>query len=70
MLDETPAGKMLAGVRGAPPADRAAAAEAIAALSRLGAALHGRVATLEINPLIVLEQGAVGVDILIEKDRA
>lgn len=66
MLDETVAGQLLAGVRGAPPADRAAAAEAIAALSRLGAALHGTVATIEVNPLIVLERGAVGVDILIE----
>ena len=66
MLDETVAGKLLAGVRGAPPCDRAAAAEAIAAVSRLGALLHGAAATLEINPLIVLAQGAVGVDLLIE----
>jgi acyl-CoA synthetase (NDP forming) len=67
MLDETVVGALLAGVRGAPPVDRAAAAEAIAALSRLGALLHGAVATIEINPLIVLERGAVGVDLLIER---
>jgi hypothetical protein len=66
MLDETVAGQLLAGVRGAPPGDRAAAAAAIAAVSRLGALLHGTVATLEINPLIVLERGAIGVDLLIE----
>ncbi len=67
MLDETVAGELLAGVRGNPPVDRAAAASAIAALSRLGALLHGAVATIEINPLIVLETGAVGVDLLIER---
>ncbi|MBV8166755.1 MAG: acetate--CoA ligase family protein, partial [Alphaproteobacteria bacterium] len=61
MLDET-----AAGVRGGPPLDRAAAAAAVAALSRLGALLHGRVATIEINPLIVTERGAVGVDLLVE----
>ena len=67
MLDETVAGQLLAGVRGAPPCDRAAAAAAIAALSRWGALLHGTVATIEINPLIVLERGALGVDLLIER---
>jgi acyl-CoA synthetase (NDP forming) len=67
MLDETVAGTLLAGVRGRKPVDRAAAAAAIAALSRLGALLQGAVATLEINPLIVLETGAVGVDLLIER---
>jgi acyl-CoA synthetase (NDP forming) len=67
MLDETVAGVLLAGVRGGPPLDRAAAAAAIAALSRLGALLHGAAATIEINPLIVLEHGAVGVDLLIER---
>ena len=67
MLDETVVGALLAGVRGGPPLDRAAASVAIAALSRLGALLHGAVATIEINPLIVLESGAVGVDLLIER---
>ncbi len=66
MLDETVVGQLLGGVRGGPPLDRAAAASAIAALSRLGSLLHGTVATIEINPLIVLEQGAVGVDLLVE----
>ena len=66
MLDETAAGTLLGGVRGRGPFDRNAAAEAIAALSRIGATLHGTAATIEINPLIVTARGAFGVDLLIE----
>lgn len=66
MLDETAAGTLLAGVRGRGPFDRKAAAEAIAALSRIGATLRGTAAVIEINPLIVTAQGALGVDLLIE----
>ena len=66
MLDETAAGMLLGGVRGRGPFDRNAAAEAIAALSRIGAMLHSVAATIEINPLIVTAKGAIGVDLLIE----
>ena len=66
MLLETPAGKLLGGVRGHAPYDIAAAADAIVALSRLGAATLGKLASIEINPLIVHESGATGVDVLIE----
>ncbi|MBT5413173.1 MAG: acetate--CoA ligase family protein [Rhodospirillaceae bacterium] len=66
MLAETGAEKLLAGFRGAPPADIEAAAEAIAALSRFGAAVAGVFASVEINPLIVLPKGAVGVDAAFE----
>ena len=66
MLQETPAATLLAGFRGKGPYDVSAVARAIAALSRLGAATVGRLATIEINPLIVNERGAVGVDVLIE----
>ena len=66
MLRETRAGALLAGVRGKGPFDAEAAAEAIAALSRFGAATRGLLSAVEINPLIALEQGqgAVGVDVL------
>ena len=67
MLLETPAGKLLDGVRGRSPYDIAAAADAIVALSRLGAATLGELASIEINPLIVHERGATGVDVLIER---
>lgn len=72
MLGETKAGELLAGVRGRGPYDAAAAAEAIAAFSRLGAALAGDLAALEVNPLIVLPegQGAVGVDAAFEEREA
>jgi hypothetical protein len=42
--------------------DHDAAAQAVAAFSRLGDAHAGRYATLEINPLILGPHGAVGVD--------
>jgi acyl-CoA synthetase (NDP forming) len=66
MLEETIAGKLLHGVRGRGPWDIAAAAKAIAAFSRFGAAHADSLAALEINPLIVGVKGAVGVDVLLE----
>ncbi|MGH6683075.1 MAG: acetate--CoA ligase family protein, partial [Pseudolabrys sp.] len=69
MLQETPAAKLLAGFRGKGPYDVSAAAHAIAALSRFGAATIGKFASIEINPIIVNENGAVGVDVLIEPVR-
>jgi acetate---CoA ligase (ADP-forming) len=67
MLLETPAGRLIGGVRGHLPYDIAAAADAIVALSRLGAATVGELASIEINPLIVHKRGATGVDVLIER---
>lgn len=68
MLDETKAGQVLRGFRGQGSFDIAAAAAAIAAISRFGAATIDSLAALEINPLIVHSsgQGATGVDLLIE----
>ncbi len=68
MLDETLAGALLRGIRGKGSYDIDAAARAISALSRFGAATQGVLGALEINPLIVLEEGrgALGVDALLE----
>jgi acyl-CoA synthetase (NDP forming) len=66
MLPETSAAKLLAGVRGRPACDIDAAARAIAAFSRLAAAHADTYAALEINPLIVTQDGAIGVDLLLE----
>lgn len=66
MLRETAAGRLLDGVRGQGPWDIEAAARAIAAFSRLGHAYRDTLAVLEINPLIVHEHGASGVDLLLE----
>ncbi len=55
---------VLAGVRGQPPADVAAAAEALVRLSWLAADLGPRLAELDLNPLILRAagRGAVAVD--------
>ena len=66
MLHETAAGKLLQGARGNPACDIDAAAAAVAAFSRFGAAQIDRLAGLEINPLIVGVRGAKGVDILLD----
>jgi succinyl-CoA synthetase beta subunit len=65
MLRECRAAELLAGLRGKGPFDVAAAAEAIAALSRFGAAAEGAFGSIEINPLIVGAKGVVGVDALL-----
>ncbi|MBA2424410.1 MAG: acetate--CoA ligase family protein, partial [Actinobacteria bacterium] len=52
---------LLAGARGRSPLDVSAAARAVAALSRAAAACPA-VAELEVNPLLVLPKGAVGLD--------
>jgi acetate---CoA ligase (ADP-forming) len=49
------------GARSRPPLDVPAAARAAAALSRAAAACSG-VAELEVNPLLVLPEGAIGLD--------
>jgi acetate---CoA ligase (ADP-forming) len=52
---------LLLGSRGRPPLDLAAAAAAVAALSRFAAA-HPELVEIEVNPLLVRETGAVGLD--------
>jgi hypothetical protein len=52
---------LLLGARGRPALDVPAAARATAALSR-AAAEHPEIEELEINPLLVLPEGAVGLD--------
>jgi acyl-CoA synthetase (NDP forming) len=52
---------MLVGARGRPPLDVKAAARAIAALSNFAAA-HPEIAEVEVNPLLLLPSGAVGLD--------
>jgi acyl-CoA synthetase (NDP forming) len=52
---------LLTGARGRPALDLAAAARAVSALSRFAAA-HPEIAEVEINPLLVRREGAVGLD--------
>ena len=65
---------LLTGARGRPPLDLAAAARALAALSRVAAA-HPEIAELEINPLLVTRTEALALDARFiptsqERDRA
>ncbi|MFT4009850.1 MAG: acetate--CoA ligase family protein [Nocardioidaceae bacterium] len=67
LLDEVPLlGKLLDGVRGAPPASREAVADAIVSMSHLALALPDHVAAVDVNPLICTPTGAVAVDVLVE----
>ena len=63
MLERTKAARLIRGVRGAGPFDLDAAADAIAAISRFGAAARDTLVALEVNPLIVGTRGALGVDV-------
>ena len=62
LIDRTWAGRKLAGWRSIPPADRIAVCDALLRLSEL---VHGHpeIAEIEINPLRVLSEGAVAVDV-------
>lgn len=56
---------LLAGHRGNPPADIEAAVDAIVRISRAGVATGLR--ELEVNPLVVGREGAVAVDVLLDR---
>lgn len=56
---------MLDGVRGRPPADKAALALAISRLSVMVAALDEAIAGLDVNPLLVHARGVTAVDALV-----
>ncbi len=58
MIAELKGAAVFDGVRGAPPADVDALAEALAALSRFAAANARWVETIDVNPFVVLPQGA------------
>jgi acetate---CoA ligase (ADP-forming) len=57
MLEGTRAARLLAGWRGRPKGDVAAAAQIICRLSQLITDLEGHVREIEINPLAVLAEG-------------
>jgi acyl-CoA synthetase (NDP forming) len=65
MIEKLKAAKLLAGVRGAQPADRAAFAELLVRLSRLAWDARETIAEIDLNPVIVHERGLAVVDALI-----
>jgi acetate---CoA ligase (ADP-forming) len=64
MIGELRVARLLAGVRGAPPADLGAVVRAITGVSALAEDLGDRLAALDVNPLICGPHGAVAVDAL------
>jgi acyl-CoA synthetase (NDP forming) len=64
MIGELRVHKLLSGVRGAPSADLAAVARAVASVSELAVDLGDRLLALDVNPLICGPNGAVAVDAL------
>jgi len=67
MVAEVKGAKLLRGFRGQPPADIDALADALVRVSHLAVHLEGRLAELDINPLMVLPagQGVKAVDALV-----
>ena len=72
LLGELKGAALLDGVRGAPPADRAALAELIATLSRFAADHAELIEEIDLNPVIVHPEGEglTVVDALIVKRKA
>jgi acyl-CoA synthetase (NDP forming) len=65
LLDGLKIGRLLAGTRGAAPADLGALARAITGLAELACELGDLIEALDINPLICGPHGAVAVDALV-----
>jgi acetyl-CoA synthetase (ADP-forming) len=65
MLDDLDAQALLGEVRGEPPLDRGAMAEALVALSRVAEA-RPDVVSVDLNPLVVADGRPIAVDALVE----
>ena len=65
LLQRLRGASLLAGARGRPPVDVTALAAAIAAFSRMAAALGPVLAEVDVNPLLAGPNGAIAVDALV-----
>ena len=70
MIGATRLGRLLSGLRGAPPCDVAGLARAVAALSRFAAAHADTIESIDINPCVVTPDRVVGLDALIVRKGA
>jgi len=66
LIDRLAARPLLDGVRGAPPADIAALARALARLSSLAVDLGDLIGAIDVNPIVVGPHGCAAVDALVE----
>jgi succinyl-CoA synthetase beta subunit len=66
-LDSLKVARLIAGYRGRPEGDREAVIEAVLAIAAFAEARRGRLAELDVNPLMVLPRGrgAVAADVMI-----
>ena len=65
MLAQLRGARLLDGLRGRPPADRAAATDTLERIAAMAADLADELAELDVNPVIVGQSSAVAVDALI-----
>jgi len=65
MIDSLRTRPLLAGVRGAKPADLKQLAKQLANFSQLAAELGDVISEIDVNPIIVNEQGSIAVDALV-----
>ncbi len=68
MIDATFAGKQLRGFRGSQPADRAAVIDRVLRVAQFISDFP-QVSEVEINPLHVLSEGAVAIDVRLKQGR-
>ncbi|MBT8076929.1 MAG: acetate--CoA ligase family protein, partial [Gammaproteobacteria bacterium] len=66
-IDSLRISRMINGFRGGPAGDREAAIDAIAAVASYAEANRDSLVELDINPLLVLEDGAIAVDAFISR---
>ena len=67
LIDGVKASALLRGWRGAPPADRAALADALVKLSEFAAAHAHEITAIDINPLVARPQGCTCLDAVIAR---
>ncbi len=67
MIETTRLGAILNGARGRPVADIDAAAQMLSNLSRFAASAEGRLKSIDLNPVVILDRGkgAVSLDALL-----
>jgi acetyltransferase len=69
LIDRTRAGVQIGGYRGKPPLDREALVAALVGLSNLMLDAGDRIASIDVNPFLLRQQGGVALDALVVLNR-